>query len=356
MASSRQIPSLDGLRAISVVLVMVGHGVSARSHSFAFRLLLLHQNLGVRIFFVISGFLITTLLLDERSVFKGVSLRLFYIRRALRILPPFFVYMATIVVLNQLSVINVPGRDLIYGFTYTMNYDPSPAWQVGHLWSLSVEEQFYLVWPLIVRWCGRPAWIAAAFVGMFSEVAIHGLHFVTGINLIISDYGFLLVCGPIATGCLLALMAPRLSPLVVSARWLRGIGLAGCVLLIVVLDTFRLAQFGSVTALIINLLLGAVIARLAFAPTGATARVLNSEAMCATGRASYSLYLWQELFINPFSTAAMCRFPLNVIATVLVSAGSYYLVEHPFLRWRRRFRRASEVPAIGMIPRKTAAV
>ncbi|MGH9888077.1 MAG: acyltransferase family protein, partial [bacterium] len=105
-------------------------------------------DIGVRAFFVLSGFLITTLLLRERARDGTISLRGFYLRRALRIFPAFYAYLAVLIVLRAAGTIAPSNSDLAFAGTYTMNFHAERAWQVGHLWSLSVEEQFYLAWPL----------------------------------------------------------------------------------------------------------------------------------------------------------------------------------------------------------------
>ena len=109
------IPSLDGLRAISIMLVLPGHGIGfLEGRSFAFRALFLHADLGVRIFFIISGFLITNLLLNERSEFGTISLRLFYIRRAPRILPASCLFIGCVALLSKFGIVSAPARDWAY--------------------------------------------------------------------------------------------------------------------------------------------------------------------------------------------------------------------------------------------------
>jgi len=117
-------PSLDGLRAISIALVLAGHAIKVGPHSFAFSALCLHADLGVRTFFIISGFLITTLLLSERSQSGSISLRSFYIRRALRILPAFFLFVGCVALLSIFGVTPVPSWFWLYVLTYTVDFAP----------------------------------------------------------------------------------------------------------------------------------------------------------------------------------------------------------------------------------------
>ncbi|MEO7329892.1 MAG: acyltransferase, partial [Minicystis sp.] len=153
--AARRIPSLDGLRAISILVVLFGHMAGTRNFAFSFLDRLPTSelaNFGVRVFFVISGFLITRLLFEEHARSGTVSLRGFYLRRTLRIFPAFYVFVAVVLVLDRLGKITLLPYDALTALTYTMNFHPtaSRSWQVGHLWSLSVEEQFYLLWPAIV--------------------------------------------------------------------------------------------------------------------------------------------------------------------------------------------------------------
>jgi peptidoglycan/LPS O-acetylase OafA/YrhL len=107
-------------------------------------------NLGVRVFFVISGFLITKLLLTEFAATGRISLRDFYLRRLLCIFPASYVYMFAITAAVTLGMISLRPYDLLHAFTYTMNYHYDHAWSVGHLWSPAVEEQFYILWPFVM--------------------------------------------------------------------------------------------------------------------------------------------------------------------------------------------------------------
>src|SRR5690349_14026649 len=103
--------------------------------------------LGVQLFFIISGFLITWLMLREDERSGRVNLKHFYIRRALRILPAYLALLAVIAVLQACTSLTIPPRAWLGNLTFTANYLGGQPWVSDHLWSLSVEEQFYLLWP-----------------------------------------------------------------------------------------------------------------------------------------------------------------------------------------------------------------
>jgi peptidoglycan/LPS O-acetylase OafA/YrhL len=141
----KRIPSLDGLRAISVSLVLIGHLARA---GYTPQYTATYTGGGVHMFFIISGYLITTILLGEHARTSTINLREFYIRRAYRILPAAGVFMlfAMIACWREMSWLNLAAMLL-----YLVNYDATKPWMIGHLWSLGVEEQFYLLWPSALR-------------------------------------------------------------------------------------------------------------------------------------------------------------------------------------------------------------
>src|SRR5581483_2233128 len=198
----KRIPSLDGLRAISISLVIAGHWAELRYHSdvagaFA--------NLGVRIFFIISGYLITTLLLKEHDKTSTIALREFYVRRAYRILPAAAVFMVPVFLIfwKELTWFHAAAAAL-----YLANFDFTHPWFLGHLWSLSVEEQFYFLWPGVLKtWHAHRTIILLGVVALapLYRVACHflGLHGK-------ADETFPAVADILAIGCLLAIVAPRI--------------------------------------------------------------------------------------------------------------------------------------------------
>jgi len=139
-----RIHSLQGLRAISIVFVLLAH-LSGTHNCFRSRVAESYGNPGVRIFLVLSGYLITGQLLKERERTSSISLRTFYARRAYRIFPAGYVFMA-IAIATHWAVLS--RANVATALTNTLNYYPHGNHVLGHLWSLGVEEQFYLLWPL----------------------------------------------------------------------------------------------------------------------------------------------------------------------------------------------------------------
>ena len=172
-ATSKYIPTLDGWRAIAVLLVLFSHAGHAYARQQASESWLDHVGTGtqgVNIFFGLSGLLITSRLLEEWSQSGRISLRRFYIRRAFRILPAALLVLAVIAVLGATGLLPVVPREIAAAALFFRNYLPallSPDFAgffTAHYWSLAVEEHFYLVWPALLLLSGarRGLWAAIA--------------------------------------------------------------------------------------------------------------------------------------------------------------------------------------------------
>lgn len=205
----RRIPSLDGLRAIAILLVVWGHWAEVSFHS---PIAGAYASLGRRIFFVLSGFLITTLLTKEHGKSSTIGLRRFYVRRGYRILPAAIVFMTTVFVIfwHELRWYHMAAAVL-----YVVNFDFAHPWFLGHLWSISVQEQFYFVWPSVLKkWCRHRVAILAGVIG-FAPVYRVACHF-AGLHGR-ADETFPAVADILAIGCLLAIFGARLPQ--IKAGW-----------------------------------------------------------------------------------------------------------------------------------------
>lgn len=320
----KRIPSLDGLRAISISLVVVGHWVSLHYGS---QIALSYAILGVRIFFIISGYLITSLLLKEHARTSTICLRDFYIRRSYRILPAAFVFMLPVFVFYRHQL---RWYDLAAGILYLANFDPGRPWFMGHLWSLSVEEQFYFLWPSILRrWFQHRVAIllgVIAFAPMF-RLACYLLKIPGG-------EAFPAVADNLAIGCLLAIFASRIPKITTS--------LALALIVPILLVPRYLAVTRTHTLVLLFFLwplLHVAIAGILLHVVQRPYWILNVTPVVWLGKISYSLYLWQQLFAYGPQKGPWYYMLLALGPACL----SYYLVEQPLLRLRdtRARRRAS---------------
>ena len=339
-AKKNQLPSLSGLRAISIVLVLMGH----LSGTNGFRNLNFgigdYARLGVVVFFVISGFLITSLLISEHASKGRVSLKLFYARRALRIFPASYAYIFCIWLLWLAGSLHLEARDLWHAVTYSVNYLPGASWPIAHLWSLSVEEQFYLLWPFaFVTLGGRRATWAAAGVILLAPVARSASWlFLRGTPYRDLDM-FPMVADSLAMGCLLARLRYWLEARAWYVKLFRPVYSFGLLALILLINREMnytvIRVFG---ASVISVSLAILIHRSVYLSEDWLGRFLNWKPIEFVGVLSYSLYLWQQLFLNRESTAWMNTFPQNLVFVAAAALASYLLLEKPLLKLRHRLR------------------
>jgi peptidoglycan/LPS O-acetylase OafA/YrhL len=339
---------LDGLRALAVVLVMAYH-------------LNLHTPsglVGVDVFFVISGFLITSLLLNERDRMGAVSLRNFWMRRALRLFPALACAIVLALVLSLLSPPSLRQQTLA-GLPWVLSYVGNWAGVfgvhlglLGHTWSLAVEEQFYLLWPLVcITWIGRKhlRTIASAVVGMLA--ALDCLYLVVAMSHFSDQQAYYRTdthCMGLLAGSALALWAGRAerAPVMTysNARCLRIAAVAALVALFAVVEMYPHSENQFASTMIASSLAAVVlVARLALSPGGVLTTIFSAAPLVWLGRRSYAIYLYScplaLLFVNTdhFHGFKLLFAELGCIATTIVLAAlSYRWVEAPFLRRKDR--------------------
>jgi peptidoglycan/LPS O-acetylase OafA/YrhL len=317
------VPALDGIRAVAIVLVLSDHlfGIPRGGQ------------VGVDLFFALSGFLITTLLLEERAATGTVSLRGFYARRSRRLFPALGALLTTYLLWDAAHGVNGLAN-VAMGGLYFANFveafvSPNPVFYTGldHLWSLAQEEQFYLVWPLVLLALAKTRRPAAWTAGIAVTMVIYRS------SLVLSGASFTRIYrGPdtravgLILGALLAIVLLR-RPIRVP-EWFAQLS---------VLAFGLLASVGSLGLWwwiygqpLVELACVAVVASALSAP--GLIQVLSVRPLVWLGRISYSLYLWHW----PIFWAMHGRYPLIALALSLVAAWlSYRYVEQPFRRRRR---------------------
>lgn len=355
-ASTRTIPSLDGMRALAVLCVIWGHGAATLPQEGvvpALREYLPGGYFGVQVFFVLSGFLITTLLLRERAKSGRISLAGFYRRRAFRILPALFVFLLIVTALALAGVISGLGpRDIISPALFLRDYWPlDGSWWTGHTWSLSVEEQFYALWPLLVIAMPQRVAVRVLVIGVLVSPLVRlGTYMLPFVPEGGVTYMFHTRADALMIGCLLAyglgqgwferivawVFDRRLQWLIVvwlpvswamtsklEGIWMYTVGYSGDALAVAVLILWMMR-----------------------APRSPFGRFLNWRPMVHIGLISYSLYLYQQLFLTRHNETWFGGLTIGgLLALLLAAEASYWLVERPSLRLRTRFERVKAPPA-----------
>jgi peptidoglycan/LPS O-acetylase OafA/YrhL len=349
--SAGRIPSLDGLRALSIASVVGYHWldatVRARTHhdyDGPWKAIFSGE-LGVSVFFVISGFLITHLLLRERERSGTINLPAFYLRRSFRIWPAFFFYLVVLLGLRETGRIWFHIRDWVTAATFTFNYlSPRGSWWVGHSWSLSVEEQFYLLWPLAVLLlsCRAAGHAAIALLAVVPMVRLAEVAWLPGDNVLVEGISKMTHnrLDTLMFGCCVALLyeRPRFQRFVDGCdRW--GATLLAAAYLPAsfwiesrVPNPWRLAFGYTAQGACITLVLLWVV-RHADRPLG---RALNWRPLVHLGHISFSLYLWQQLFFVSLNHSWTGRFPFNLLMAIAMAELSFHAIERPFLALRDR--------------------
>lgn len=335
---------------MAIFLVVAVHaGVLARPFGF----------IGVDMFFVLSGFLITCLLLEEWKTRQRISLQAFYARRALRLLPALFALLIAAIIYSGIVESRrnfiLELKHVLAALFYCMNwvaiYSRENILLLRHTWSLSVEEQFYLVWPLLLLLLLRRTTPESLFylllLATFCSAMDRFLLFAgTPVDWI------RLVCGldtradALLLGCAVAVsvsygLLPRSPWLATALRCgsvvsVMGLGLIGF--------CFQPDKPGMYCGgwLVVSLLAASIILQLVAAPGTPIQRGLELPAVVYLGKISYGLYLWHWPLIYVFSECpwpAWKTAPLCAVTIVSVTLASFYLLERPCLRLKTRFQK-----------------
>ncbi len=343
--NSRNIPSLDGLRAISVLMVVAAHSNGAlaqRIPFIPFWVYVLWGNCGVQTFFVISGFLITHLLLKEVNATGTISLKHFYLRRAFRIFPPFYLYLAVALIVTLLHVFPGQLKAFLIAATYTWNYLGHGSEILEHTWSLSLEEQFYLLWPAALILLGtKKSMRLAIWVILLSPLSRIVTYFLA--PSLRPDLIGMLHTGldSIMFGCLLALLwrSERFNRLIrpFVRGWVAALAALFALIVSPILQIDFRGSYGMVFGLSLTALsLSVILVYVVRMPESAAGRLLNTRVLRRLGVISYAVYLWQQMLTRPIF---MRFFPWNLLAILGCAELSYWLIERPSFRLRDRLER-----------------
>lgn len=335
------IRGLDSVRAFAVLLVVVSHyGIGYGW---------IKGGLGVQVFFVLSGFLITTLLLKEQERTGRIDIGGFYRRRAARILPAFFAYAAAVVLYSMLRGRDVPWADVAAASFYVMNYFEGITAQdstlLSHCWSLSVEEQFYLAWPFAFVYFFRRR--ALGWFLVCSIVAVWVIRIVQHSVLGLSDAylyrAFEARADHLLVGCLLAVVAQDERVWKIAERCARTIvipiALVALLFALSYLDAdrdFRYAIAFAAIPLVVAALLPQVI--VLASSGGALAAAINWTPLVYVGKISYGIYLFHVLPQSPVKTLTAGWSPylgllLELALVIGIASVSYRFWEAPMRTW-----------------------
>jgi peptidoglycan/LPS O-acetylase OafA/YrhL len=338
-----RLPQLDGLRGLAIILVIL-HNQSPKYPSLHLELLFANGWMGVDLFFVLSGFLITGILVDTKH--SEGYLKNFYVRRCLRIWPLYYSLLFFMFIL--VPFVHPSEAQTVYSRSspwwayplFLQNFlVPAPTYATGPLavtWSLAIEEQFYLVWPWVVRYCSSAQLCRIAIAVICASPALRLLLSLGQVDLYTNVFCRL---DGLMAGALLALFAR--SDSFVPARFVRRAWIVFLVTVPLAFVTEALHARWIVFSLT-ALASAALVYLLLYSEQAGLQRALTNRFMVYTGIISYGLYLLhkipfdiaQALHLDRYPTLAM---PILLVACYSVAFASWYLLEKPFLRLKRYF-------------------
>ena len=342
-------PALDGVRAFAVLMVMAYHADVPFFNG---------GSLGVDVFFVLSGFLITSLLLQEWNQTSTISFKKFYLRRALRLLPALFLLLLSI---EAFALIALRGARLweiqkailavlFYVSNWFSMHQPYRLGPLSHAWSLSIEEQFYFFWP------------PALFALLFSRLRMSRLACVIAFLCIVASiHRALLWTGPAAEWRIYVGLDTRIDELLAGGALAAALS-AGWGRLKSLRQFVRYSYLPSIAFILylvarplpprimftlgwpaVELCLAVILFRLIAWDHTTLHSLLASPPLVWIGRLSYGLYLWHFPIIQKiggWTKLGLWRVPLAFLLTFAVATLSFYLVEQPFLRLKSQFKGA----------------
>ncbi|MEO8050185.1 MAG: acyltransferase [Acidobacteriota bacterium] len=338
------LPGLDGLRAVAAFSVVFYHaGVPFIS-----------GGVGVLVFFVLSGFLITWLLLKENDQTGGVSLRDFYTRRALRIFPAFYCYSGLVLALALVRHRAVLWPQAVASLLYVNDYyqalngDPNTAF--SHTWSLAIEEQFYLLWPALFLMLRSDYQRLARFLAV--AIGVLWLYRAVLVLVVKVHQGYIYEAfdtraDHLLIGCLLAVILrtglfSRFWEWISARPW-TAFGSAGMLAASSVAEVRYGADYRDTISFIANPLLAALLIGQMIAFSGTSVwNWMNWPWVRYLGRISYSIYLYQQVLIDipkKFlgGRPMLVQLAATMILVTIAASFSYFVIEKPFLRLKARF-------------------
>lgn len=353
----KYIKQLDSIRAIAVLLVIIWHWVPRTTV-----ISKLHAGgLGVDIFFVLSGFLITQILLNNRNKAENLQtpkkavLKNFYVRRVLRIFPIYYLTILVILILNGRLSLQATTNEIVADLTYTNNFYVyfSKTWPVAspHFWSLAVEEQFYLIWPLLILFVAKkyllPFITASIAIGLGSQLMISDFEF----GYILTNTCF----DCFGLGALLAyLVVYRPETLFKFYRLISGLAMLSIIILALDWHYNLSISFGRFTHAILSVWLIGYIIIFKDKKT-LLIRLLSNKILISVGKVSYGIYLYHVLYmyvgykfwdwyVFPFLTFVKHQYLAWIFLLVnfwilfFIAWLSWKFVEMPFLSLKKRFK------------------
>ncbi|MCB9194882.1 MAG: acyltransferase [Flavobacteriales bacterium] len=334
----KYIKGFDTIRALSISMVILAHSLPNFWLQESRMWRLISGDTGVLIFYVISGFLITTLLLKEKIATGKINLKLFFIRRFLRLLPPLFIFYLLIVTLMLGGYLHPNYIALLFSVSYLYNFVPNKYYtpELGHTWSLALEEQFYLTWPLMIKF-GKSikSLFFMCLIGLIACLIF--LLFFESIDFLKHFKAlrfFIPAIAPILIGVLLAMAEHQ--------GILKKFNLLIWILIFAMFfisPLFMPLEYMKFTPLLQAIGIGALLKGIISWQDSPIVTILNNPLTSYIGKISYGIYVYQGLFLRtgPGGELSIQQSPQNLLLTILLAVISFELYEKKFLTYKKKY-------------------
>lgn len=340
------IKGFDTIRGISIILVLLTHlGLYKHLPENDFirkRIwLIISGGTGVQIFFTLSGFLITKILLHELNTFNSINFKYFYVRRFLRLLPPLILFYLAIGILMHFRMIHTTSVGFLFSLFYLYNFVPNIFYthELGHTWSLAVEEQYYLIWPFIINFFNKKkGFIFILFVLITSIISVYifpKLPFASNYRY---SLWFIPAVSPIIIGSFFAWLINK-SEKMYSSYFKQKITFLGIGIILFLYPLYSpilklsfLFQSTGVSIILIWVI---------FNQQSKVTSILNNRLLSYIGTISYGIYVYQGLFLKtgPSGGLWIQEFPQNIALTFLSAIVSFHFLEKPILKLKKKYKR-----------------
>lgn len=342
----KHIVQLDALRAIAAFGVILYHFLPEFSSS-----KLPYGWIGVDIFFVISGFLITAILLEQKGVTGNnlLVIKNFVIRRALRLFPIYYLLIFIFHLLQHFGNLwTWDAGNSIYYYTYTTNilffFEGMAGKQLNHVWTLSIEEQFYLFWPWIVVFVPNRAVILSLVFVILGSLIYKSVSGIENIRMLTFSH-----FDTLGGGALIAfLLKEKKESVLLFINRFKGIIILCGIFILLASEWYLLPEI-IISSVVLVLAMSLVIG-CHYGFSGLSGKIFSNSVLIYLGKISYGLYLFHKpvpyflkLFLTPENSNSYYFLLISVVITIVVAHLSYKIIESPFLALKKRFNVTASV-------------
>lgn len=344
----KHIKGFNALRAFSVALVVITHldlSDWIPNTDFVWKRVwpMISGGFGVQIFFVLSGFLISSILLNELKEKSKINFKNFFARRFLRLLPPLLVFFILLGIANMNGLLMNAKDSILYAVFYIYNFVPREYYslEMGHFWSLGVEEQFYILWPFTLSFFSKikiqllvvgSLIVACCFVVMtLDHWEINTTHYV--------GRWFIPASCPILVGCMGAILNHHYTETL--KKWFSNTFLV----VIVILATYAFTLYAPLKIVSLGIFVQSVsvimlLLLVYHSQEKRWVKAMEFKPLAYLGIISYGIYVYQGFFLRTGGGSELWfqQFPQNIVFTILLAILSYEFIEKPILKLKRKFQ------------------